>query len=255
MMTTADVSPEMLRDVTEHVNQSHANEVLDIARAFGVAWASGAQLIGFDLAGLELMVTAGSETVPLRVNFAEPMNNTSEIEAGFMETLAQARTMLGINVEENLIATLEAQSSLALPYPPASVFAVLTNVADYVAWLPPFGPLLEPTEALGLGSIFRLRPRGKQNASIRLQVTAFETNGVFEILELEGYAHRLRFVVAAEHSGSHLTVTVGNRVPRADSEVERATAKLKKLSGLIASKLEMRLKNLSTKPVPLEGER
>lgn len=246
MMTTADVSPEMLRDVTEHVNQSHANEVLDIARAFGAAWASGAQLIGFDLTGLELIVTAelktaASETAPLRVNFAEPVNDTSEIEAGFMETLARARTMLGINVEENLIATLEAQSSLALPYPPASVFAVLTKVEDYVAWLPPFGPLLEPTEALGLGSIFSLRPRGKQNASIRLQVTAFETNAVFEILELEGYAHRLRFVIKAEKTGSHLTVTVGNRVPRADSEVERAVAKLEKLCEMIASKLGMQL--------------
>ena len=78
---------------------------------------------------------------------------------------------------------------------------------------------------------------------------------MFEILELEGYAHRLRFVVEAVNSGSHLTVTVGNRVPRANSEVKRAAAKLEKLSEMIASKLEMQLKNLSTKPVPLEGER
>ena len=232
----------MIAEVTEHVNATHRADLRTIARANGAASAQDAELVGFNLAGLDLHAQIDNRLEPLRVNFDAPAMHPSDIEDKFMETLAAARSQLGMPPEETVTRDLEGSGSHDLPHAPEVVFAALQVVADYPAWLPPVGRIIEVSEPITLGSSFTIHPRGRDGTTMKLIVTALESNTALELLEDGGHMHRLWFSLEKLENGTRLTVTVGNRVPVPESELEETRVKLGTLGAIIAKKLEAHLK-------------
>jgi uncharacterized protein YndB with AHSA1/START domain len=239
--TDSSVSPEMLRDVTEHVNATHRAELTIIAKAHGAPWAQDATLEGFDLAGLDLHAVHGARLEVIRVDFDAPVSHSSAIEDRFMETLARSRAKLGMPPEELVVADLEGSGSHDLPHTPEIVFGALKNLRDYPAWLPPVGRVLEVGEPALVGSRFTMNPRGRDDVVMTMAFTVLEPNRVLEMREDGGHAHLLRFTLEPFGTGTRLTVTVGNRTPTPPDELEAANAKLGTLGEIIAKKLEAHL--------------
>ncbi len=239
--TDTGVSPEMLREVTEHINATHRPELTIIARANGAPWAQDATLEAFDLAGLDLHALRGVRLEPIRVDFDAPISHPSAIEDEFMETLARSRVLLGMRTEELIVADLAGSGSHDLPYTPGIVFATLRNVRGYSAWLPPVGRVLEVDEPIMVGSRFTMSPRGRDGVVMTMTFTAFEPDQTLEMAEEGGHAHRLRFTLEPFGSRTRLNVTVGNRAPTPPDELEAASAKLGVLGEMIAKKLDAHL--------------
>jgi uncharacterized protein YndB with AHSA1/START domain len=239
--TDAGVSPEMLREVTEHVNTTHRPELTIIARANGAPWAQDATLEAFDLAGLDLHALHGARLEPIRVDFDAPVSHSSAIEDQFMETLARSRALLGMPPEEMIVVDLEGSGSHDLLHAPEIVFVALLNVHDYPAWLPPVGRVLEVEEPVRIGSRFTMNPRGRDDVEMTMTFTAFESDQTLEMREEGGHAHHLRFALEPVGNGTRLNVTVGNRAPTPPIDLEAARAKLGLLGEMTAKKLEAHL--------------
>jgi uncharacterized protein YndB with AHSA1/START domain len=235
------VAPELLRDVTEHINTTHRAELTIIARANGAPWAQDATLEAFDLAGLDLHALHGARLEAIRVNFDTPVSHANAIEDSTMETLARSRAKLGMPPVDMIVTDLEGSGSHNLPHAPGIVFTALRSVRDYPAWLPPVGRVLEVNEPVLVGSRFTMNPRGRNDAVMTMAFTKFEPDRALEMREDGGHAHLLRFTLEPFETGTRLHVTVGNRAPTPPHELEAASSKLGTLGGIIAKKLEAHL--------------
>jgi hypothetical protein len=73
------LTPEAVQAIVGHMNGDHADSVLHYARSLGGAKdANRAVLVGLDEQGMDLSVTTGAGTSPLRIAFPKPIRSRAE---------------------------------------------------------------------------------------------------------------------------------------------------------------------------------
>jgi hypothetical protein len=231
----------MQLEVVEHLNESHRKDLLEIAQAFGDAtWATDATLERFDFAGLDLRAHHGPRNEPRRVDFATPAEEESGIEDCFLDLLDAAREKLGVRI---ITSDVIGSASHDLPFSNQTIFAAICAVRNYPDWLPPIGEILETShESLVEGSSFTAQVRGQHDAVMQIDVLEFQQDLSLYWYEREGHAHAIRFALEPLEPTTRLTVSVSNRVPIPESELEETQQKLSKLSETIAKKLEAQMR-------------
>src|SRR5262245_26921425 len=106
-MSSADASSPTLSDevlveldeMIEHFNTHHADTAVFIVR-HGPAGldADGAQVIGVDRFGVDLEVVVGGNPARARLQFDDPVSDSSEVYHQILATLAGARVAAGPDV-------------------------------------------------------------------------------------------------------------------------------------------------------------
>jgi NADPH-dependent ferric siderophore reductase len=100
----------MADELTDHLNEDHADTVLFLARSYGAPGAREAQISGFDLAGVDLDV----DDAPVRIAFAEPAASEEGVWAAALDLLVRARTAAPADLpltslERDYVATEQAR--------------------------------------------------------------------------------------------------------------------------------------------------
>jgi heme iron utilization protein len=95
-MTEADsslaFSAERLAGAIRHMNDDHADAVLDYARGLaGMAWADSATLTAIDRFGIELVATSGGRAETTRIPFDAPLVDAAQLRPVLVALAQQAR--------------------------------------------------------------------------------------------------------------------------------------------------------------------
>lgn len=90
-------APEVVRAVTAHMNDDHAEDTLLICRALGgVPEASAARMTGLDDVAGEYTATVGGEEVRVRIPWAHRLTERGEIRREVVRMYGQACEKLGV---------------------------------------------------------------------------------------------------------------------------------------------------------------
>jgi hypothetical protein len=81
--------------VIRHMNDDHADALLDYCRVFGGLEPSGAELTGVDRYGMDVLATVGADKQSIRVAFLECADSTDAVRQQTIALLREARTRLG----------------------------------------------------------------------------------------------------------------------------------------------------------------
>ncbi len=237
------VSTKMRNDVIEHLNQTHRLDLTQLAQAFGhAAWATDAEISDFDFHGVSLTALHGSRNQICRIAFATPASEESDIEELFMSLVDTAREQLGIIPEVKIVTDVIGNATLVLPLSYQTVFTALCDVQHYPNWLPPIGAILKSShKKLQFGSSFTALVRGQEN-QMDIEILEYQENTLLHWQEKAGHAHSIGFVLEPIETSTQIRVQVSNRVPIPESELEENQEKLRKLSLVIAQKLETFMK-------------
>ncbi len=233
------VSESMRLEVIEHLNQTHRQDLTQLAQAFGnTDWATNAEITDFNFVDVSLNALHGSRSQACQIAFATSAQAESEIEELFLNLVDAAREKLGIIPEEKITTDVIGSASHTLPFSSQTIFAALCNVRHYPNWLPPIGAVISTShERLQLGSSFTAQVRGQDN-QMQLEILEYQENTLLYWCENAGHAHAIRFSLEARGQETVITVSVSNRVPIPKSELLENQEKLSKISLIIAQKLE-----------------
>lgn len=92
------ITPTVSARICQHMNQDHADAVALYARAFGSCPAAEkAQMLAIDPQGMDLSVTVGGNTVPIRIAFERSLKDAEDAHYTLIEMVKQAHKYLNSN--------------------------------------------------------------------------------------------------------------------------------------------------------------
>lgn len=97
-MSAADwCTPEVVAAVARHMNDDHADDCVVLARVWGgQAGATSARMTGMDPEGLDLEAEVEDTPVAVRIPFARPLVERSEVRAEVARLYHEAAARLGL---------------------------------------------------------------------------------------------------------------------------------------------------------------
>jgi putative heme iron utilization protein len=79
-----------------HLNEDHADALLEMAQALGgCPQASAARCLDADRTGLDLLATTADGEIPVRVEYEEPIDAPGELRKATVKLAQKARAQLG----------------------------------------------------------------------------------------------------------------------------------------------------------------
>ena len=102
----ADPLTPSLEGILTHMNEDHAYNMIDYARAFaGLAWVEDARMINLDNLGFDIEVTGkteedGSQMERLRMMFSSPCEKSHQVRKELVALATRARELLATTDEE-----------------------------------------------------------------------------------------------------------------------------------------------------------
>jgi heme iron utilization protein len=92
----ADLPTELVASAIEHMNTDHGDAVLACARGLaGLDWATAAELVAIDGAGIDLAATDGQRRAAARVDFPAPLEAPGELHLALVALVRAARAAGG----------------------------------------------------------------------------------------------------------------------------------------------------------------
>lgn len=91
-MTILD--PDACQAIIDHMNADHEDALCLYAQCFANTPAAQARMLGIDARGMDILVTAPAES-QIRVDFPEPLPDTSAARSVLVAMVKQARETLG----------------------------------------------------------------------------------------------------------------------------------------------------------------
>jgi putative heme iron utilization protein len=83
-----------------HLNEDHADALLDMARALGdCPNATAARCLDADMTGLDLIARVDESEIPVRVNYGEPIEEPAGLRKATVKLARHAREILGQQAE------------------------------------------------------------------------------------------------------------------------------------------------------------
>ncbi len=80
----------------DHLNDDHADALLDMARALGGApQATAARCVDADRLGLDLVIQSAAGEAPVRVSYGEPIEGPEGLRMATVKLAKRARAALG----------------------------------------------------------------------------------------------------------------------------------------------------------------
>ncbi|MFC3998665.1 DUF2470 domain-containing protein [Nocardiopsis sediminis] len=96
-MPASPFPPEVVRAVTAHMNDDHADDTLLICRALGGRPdAESARMTGLDGAGGDYVAVVGGAEVPVRIPWSEPLTERAQIRREVVRMYREACRRLGL---------------------------------------------------------------------------------------------------------------------------------------------------------------
>jgi putative heme iron utilization protein len=90
--------PEVVAQITAHMNGDHADDNLLIVRALGgIPQATAARMSGLDADAMEFAAIVDGIEVPVRIPFPERLTERGQVRAEAVRMYREACTMLGID--------------------------------------------------------------------------------------------------------------------------------------------------------------
>ncbi len=86
------LSPELIRQAVEHMNEDHKENLLDYARNLaGLSWAEEVEMLNLDVEGFDLNVKGGDQTEQTRITFDEPLTKPNQLRPAIVELAKRAK--------------------------------------------------------------------------------------------------------------------------------------------------------------------
>lgn len=86
------LSPEDAERIVDHMNEEHPEALTDYADAFAdVSDVQDARMTGIDADGFDLVVEAGGETRPVRIEFDTPLRSVDDARSTLVHMAMAAR--------------------------------------------------------------------------------------------------------------------------------------------------------------------
>jgi hypothetical protein len=90
----ADPLSAVAEGIIRHMNDDHADALVDYCRVFGGVEPTEARLTGVDRYGMDVLATVGADKQSVRVGFLERADNTDAVRQQTIALLREARTRL-----------------------------------------------------------------------------------------------------------------------------------------------------------------
>ncbi|GAA2453359.1 DUF2470 domain-containing protein [Actinomadura vinacea] len=92
---------DVVRQITRHMNQDHAEDCATICRALGGRpGAAAARMTGLDADGIDFAATVDGVEVPVRIPWSERLTERAQVRREVVRMATEARQALGLPAHE-----------------------------------------------------------------------------------------------------------------------------------------------------------
>ena len=94
------LSPDLIRQAVEHMNEDHKENLLDYARNLaGLSWAEEVEMLSLDVEGFDLDVKGGDQMEQARIIFDPPLTKANQLRPRMVDLANQAKQKRSVSNE------------------------------------------------------------------------------------------------------------------------------------------------------------